>query len=89
MKDVDLAPLREIDARFSVAVGEIESSYKCNWDDPVHDSYSAYVKQVRGLAESLKKSRNRAELLEKEADALNVEGLLKTADALCREADSV
>lgn len=89
MKEVDLSPMKEVDTSYSKLVDTLERSFKCDWDDAVHDTYSVYIKQMKELAEKSKKCRSRTELIEKEADDLNLDVLLKEADYLCREADAV
>lgn len=89
MKNLDLSLLNDNDVQFEKFVAGVESAYKCDWDDPVHDSYSQYIKQIQELSREVRDIRCKVEALEKEADALDIDGLKKRTDALCREADAI
>ena len=89
MKDLDLKPLKDNDAQYEKLVGAVESAYKCDWDDAVHDSYAQYIEKIRELSREIRDVRCKVETLEKEADELKIDELKKKADAFCREANAI
>ena len=89
MKIYDLTPLKNNDEEYRKLKELVSERYKDDWDDKVHDSYLIYVKQVQEQLQKLHVIRCKADILEKEAENLNVEELQKRAENLCREADSI
>lgn len=89
MKELDLTPLKENDVQYEKAVSELESRFKCEWDDPVHDSYGYLVNQMREKAAEIRVIRCKAETLQQELEDLKIEEVIKTADTLCKEADAL
>lgn len=89
MKTVDLTPLLDNDSEFAKLVGSVSEKYKCDWDDAVHDSYGAFVRNLDDYSKQIHSIRCKAETLEKEESALNVDDVVSSADRLCREAESV
>lgn len=89
MKTVDIAPLTNCDHEYEKAFTNVSGKYKCNWDDPVHDSYLRLVKDIQEYSGNIHKIRCKAESLEKEAETLNVDSMMTKADILCREANSI
>ena len=89
MKELDLTPLKENDVQYEKAVSELESHFKCDWDDPVHDSYGHCVNQMREKASEIRVIRCKAETLQQEIEDLRIDEVIKTADNLCKEAEAV
>lgn len=87
MKEIDVSSLKDIDVQYERLSSQVEEHFKGDWDDPVHDSYGRYVKQVKGCSERLKYIRSRAETLSQEVAALKIDELRNKSDMLCREAD--
>lgn len=89
MKDSDLSSLKENDVHYEKIVAALNERFKCEWDDPVHDSYAQYVKQLQEYSKEVKTIRRKAEALVEEVEGLKVDELKRKADALCEEAGSV
>lgn len=89
MRTVDLTPLINNDHEYEKAYLNISEKYKCNWDDTVHDSYLRLVKDIQEYSSNIHRIRCKAECLEKEIEALNVDSMMTKADSLCREANSI
>ena len=89
MRTVDLTPLINNDHEYEKAYLNISKKYKCNWDDTVHDSYLRLVKDIQEYSSNIHRIRCKAESLEKEAEALNIDSMMIKADNLCREANSI
>jgi len=89
MKTVDLSPLKTNDTEFERLASSVEERFKCEWDDVVHDSYGLYVKQVQERARAIRTIRCKAETLVKEIEGLKVDELIKKAEYLCKEANTV
>ena len=89
MKEINLTPLKDIDVQYEKITETLDTKYKCDWDDSVHESYGRFVTQLREMAKDVKTIRCRVETLQKEAEELKIEELVGKADALCREADAV
>lgn len=89
MRTVDLTPLIENDREYEKASSVVSDRFKSNWEDSVHDTYLRFVKEIRGYSDSIHRIRCKTESLAKEAEALNVDGILAKAESLCREANSI
>lgn len=89
MRTVDLTPLINNDHEYEKAYLNISEKYKCNWDDTVHDSYLRLVKDIQEYSSNIHRIRCKAECLEKETEALNVDSMMLKADSLCGEANSI
>lgn len=89
MKNIDLSPLIILDNEYGRLKDSVTDSFKGNWDDKIHDSYQRYVMQIQKYSQDVHAIRCKTESLKKEIEALDVDGLLKQADELCREADSI
>ena len=89
MNNVDLMPLIDNDTEFEKIKSSIEERFKGNWDDAVHESYGLYVNQVKERAVMLHKIRSTAEDIKRTVEGLNVETLVREAELICSEADSV
>ena len=89
MRTVDLTPLINNDHEYEKAYTNVSDKYKCSWDDAIHDSYLRLVKDIQEYSISIHRIRCKAESLEKEAEALNVDSMMTKADGLCREANSI
>ena len=80
----DIQPLREICSEYGSVSSEIQTKYKCMWDDSVHDSYGKYVQNMKSASEELRKILSEAESLSRDLDG--VESLLSEGESLIREA---
>lgn len=89
MKNVDLSPLKGVDTEYQRLFETVSNSFKCDWEDAVHDSYERFVQQVSERAQALRTIRCKAEVLAKEAESLKIEDLIRKTNDLYREADSV
>ena len=89
MKTVDLSPLKTNDAEFERIASSVEERFTCEWDDVVHDSFGLYVKQIQERTRAIRTIRCKAETLVKEIEGLKVDELIKKAEYLCKEADTV
>jgi hypothetical protein len=89
MKNIDLSPIKNLNNQYNIIVDTIESHYKCEWDDRVHDSYLSFIRQLLELKSQVKKIRSNAEILEKEVDNLKLEEIKNKSEILCKEADSI
>lgn len=89
MKTVDITPIKEIDIQYEKAVANLSEKYKGEWDDAVHESYGRYVTQLQELGREVRNIRCKVETLEKEAEELRIDELIRKADSLCREADAI
>lgn len=89
MNTVDITPIKEIDVQYEKIVSNLCEKYKGEWDDAVHESYGRYVAQLQELTREVRNIRCKVETLEKEAEELKIEGLIRKAEMLCKEADTV
>lgn len=89
MRNVNLNPLVENDIEFKKISLVVEEGFKCNWEDAVHDSYGVYVDQLSKRSESLHRIRSNAEAIVDSVDKLCIDRLIKEAETLCAEADSI
>ena len=89
MRIVDMTPLKNNDIDYEGLASSVSEHYKCEWDDTIHDSFGAYVKQVEERSRSVRVIRCKAEALAKEAEGLKIDEMIKKAENLCREAESV
>ncbi len=89
MKSIDLAPLKGNDVEYEEVTNTASENYKGDWDDKIHDSYLKYLAQIQENSRKIHMIRCKAETLEKEAEGLMIDELIKRGEALCREADSV
>ena len=89
MKTVDLTPLIKNDSEYEELAASVSEHYKCEWDDAVHDSYIAYVKQVEERMCSVRAIRCKAEALVKEMYDLNIDELAQKAAILSSEAENI
>lgn len=89
MREVNITPLIDNDTQYEGLSKTLEDSYKCDWDDEIHDSYSGYVNQVKEIHEGIRSARCKAESFQKEVEDLRVDEAMSKADDLCKEAESV
>ncbi len=89
MKLPDISPLKGNEEGFFKNVSDIEEHYKCEWDDPVHDSYHRYVKDNQEYARMISRIRSHAEDIVYYIDKLGIDEFRQQAERLCREADEV
>ncbi len=89
MKNVDLNPLIVNDQAYSKLAMAIKERYKCNWDDPVHDSYRTFVKETDDRSEKLQELRIKAETLKARMEEHDVAGLVDETEKLWIEAQSI
>ena len=86
---VDLTPLKNNEMEYEKLMVSVLERYRCDWDDAVHDSYAAYVKQTEERSRSIREIRCKAEKIVKEIESLKIDELISKAEILCREAESV
>ncbi len=89
MNTVDLSPLRENEVQYGKISTEVAEKYKGSWDDAVHDSYGRYVKRVQEYADGVKTIKNKADIILREVEELNIPELISYAEVLRQEAADV
>ena len=89
MKELDLSMLGQTDSAYEKAAIALNEKYKGFWDDEVHNSFHLLLDQIE---------ENRARIHSCATDAveeyhaaveLDVEGLCRTAESLCREVETL
>ena len=85
----DLGPLKKNENEYDNLVSAVTEQYRGDWDDPVHESYVMYVKQVQERCRVIREICCKAEDLAIEVGKLEIKELTKKAESLCREADMV
>ena len=53
MKCVDTTKLKQVVNEYKSLNSKVGQTYKCMWDDPVHDSFSLYNTMVKEYADDL------------------------------------
>ena len=86
MVNFDISSLQTADREFTRITETITEKYKCDWDDPVHESYGPYVKQMTAAHETFHSICGKAEDTVREMRTFDLEQTLKQADHLCEEA---
>ena len=89
MRNFDLSPLIQNDIQYEKIVSGIANSYKCDWDDAVHDSYGKYVEQMQTMSKELKIIRTNAEVLVKEIVELKTEEYTMKSNELSEEVNAI
>lgn len=89
MQKLDISPLINNDVQYRKIVEDVSKSYKCDWNDEVHDSYKAYVEQLEKSSRGLSIIRNQTEALVKEIEQLKTDDYKKTTLSLSREVDRI
>lgn len=89
MKTIDLSILAQTDKEYSSACLSLKEKYKGDWDDDVHESFRLLLTQIETNQASVHTIHNEANAIKSEVLDLNVEGLCRTANSLCKEARMV
>ncbi len=89
MKTIDFNALKNNDEIYKQKICNAEESFKGDWNDKVHDSFSRYIRQIKEYSRLLHTLRGKAETLEKEVVEMKIDEVIKRADSLCEEADSI
>ena len=74
--EIDKAPLNEAKERLEESIKSVQEAYECEWDDPVHESYGAYIEDTKSMAEKIctaidEISSSANQIIATNADALN------------------
>lgn len=86
---MSISPVTKMDDRFSEISREIESNYKCDWNDNVHESYRKYVMSIQDFKEKIHSIKCKTEMIDSEIQNLNIDNIERESRTLCREADSI
>ena len=86
---MNISPVISLDDRFSEKARDIESNFKCDWNDNVHESYRKYVMSIQDSKEKVHSIRCKTEMIDSEIMNLNIDNIEKESDSLCQEADAI
>ena len=86
---MNITPIINLDNKFSEITRDIESNYKGDWNDSVHDSYRGFVNSTNNSAEAIHYIRCQTELVVSDVESLCVNDIEKDANSLCREVDTI
>ena len=89
MKEISLRSLNTIAEECVSAAQRIAQSFRSNWDDQVHDSFSRYVNFAEELSESVRSINEKAEAVKSEMLNVRTDELIQDTERLCDEADSI
>ena len=89
MPNVTLNPLIDNDNEYQGITDKIEKNYRCDWDDPVHDSYLPFIKKMNDNSKKLHGVRKEAERIVDDIDKIKVSEIVNTAKSLYRKAELI
>ena len=85
----DLSKIKRCDSEYNKLLSDLSNSYDCNWNDPIHDSYLNYLKQIQDIHNEIHSINYDMNVLNKELEDLHIDEVKNETDNLCREADSI
>ena len=68
--------------RLSNAESEIERSYDCDWEDPVHDSFMTFVEEFSREVDRSKNIVQRMKRVQSNLKQIDIDGLSKKVGAV-------
>lgn len=85
----ELNNLKEFEIKYKNAVMQLEERYKCNWDDPVHDSFGVYLRQIKDSSQKVSEIKCDIESVVNEVNELNIDDMKERAKNLVTEANQL
>lgn len=58
MKSIDISQIKKVNLDFQNMSADLIQSHKGQWDDPVHDSFADFNKQIKTSSETVSKIYN-------------------------------
>ncbi len=89
MKINELENLKDFELKYKNAVMQLEERHKCNWDDPVHDSFGIYTRQIDELFHKVSELKCGIESVVNEVNELNINEMKERAKNLVTEANQL
>lgn len=84
---INVSALEDLSKKYNSNLDDVNASYKCEWDDSVHDSYKRLISELDNYNEELRRVPPKVKDIIVAAD--KAEKVLNNADMIIRRSESV
>ena len=70
------------------ALDQLQSSFECEWDDEVHDSYEAYISKCRTAMQGIEGILDALEKNCAELNSIQPDQIVQDSEIVCAEVNS-